>query len=114
MVVSYGYCLMHTGRLEKAQTLENLYDYFCDNADYLFMLGNIYLKVQRNEDALRAFLTAVTCKKHYDEGTNSYRAFHNIGCIYEAYGHYDKARAFYDKAGDYAPSALRKSNLPKP
>jgi len=111
MVVSYGYVMLQTGRLKKAQTLENLYDYFCDNADYLFMLGNIYLKVRRNEDALRAFLTATTCQKHFDEGTNSYRAFHNIGCIYEAYSHFDKAEAFYKKAGNYPPSVERLNNL---
>ncbi|MBE5882584.1 MAG: glycosyltransferase [Lachnospiraceae bacterium] len=114
MVVSYGYVLIYTNRLEKAQSLENLYDYFCNVADYLFMLGNVYLKVRRNEDALKAFLTATTCENHFDEGTNSYRAYHNIGCIYEAYGHLDEARKFFAKAGDYLPSVERLSKLTNP
>lgn len=111
MVISYGYVLMYTNRLDKAQSLENLYDYFSDNADYLFMLGNIYLKVRRNEDALRAFLAATACKKHFDEGTNTYRSFHNIGCIYEAYGHFDEAKKYFQKAGNYEPSVERLNNL---
>lgn len=111
MIISYGYVLLATNRLEKAISLENLYEHFKDIADYLFLLGDIYLKVRRNEAALKVYLIATTCQKHFDEGTNSYRAFHNIGCIYEAYGHYEEAQKFYQKAGNFPPSVERLENL---
>ncbi len=112
MIVSYGYSMLCTDRIEKALSLANVYDAFCDNADFVFMMGNIYLKAMQNEQALYEFLRATTLKKHYDEGTNSYRAYHNIACIYEAYQQYDEARKYYQKAGNYPLSVQRLNNLP--
>lgn len=113
MIVSYGYSLLYTKRIEKALALANVYDAFSGSADYLFLMGNIYLKARLNDKALMEFLKATTVQHHFDEGTNSYRAYHNIGCIYEAYGQYDKARLYYTKAGDYPMSVQRLANLPQ-
>ena len=113
MMNSYGYSMLYTGRIEKALTLANVYDAFSNNADFLFLMGNIYLKARINDRALMEFMRATTVKRHFDEGTNSYRAFHNIGCIYEAYGQYDEARKYYQKAGDFPLSQERLKNLPK-
>lgn len=113
MIISYGYSMLYTGRTEKALCLANVYDSFCSNADFLFLMGNIYLKARLNDKALMEFLRATTLKKHFDEGTNSYRAYHNIGCIYEAYGQYDEARKYYQKAGSYPMSVERLKNLPE-
>lgn len=112
MIISYGYSMLYTGRVEKALTLANVYDYFNDNADFLFLMGNIYLKARMNDKALMEFLRATTLKKHFDEGTNSYRAYHNIGCIYEAYGQYAEARKYFQKAGDFPMSKERLKHLP--
>ncbi len=112
MIVSYGYSMLYTGRIDKALSLANVYDAFCSNADFVFLMGNIYLKARLNEKALLEFLRATTLKKHFDEGTNSYRAYHNIGCIYEAYGQYEEARKYYQKAGDFPMSVERLANLP--
>lgn len=112
MLISYGYSLLYTNRIEKALSLENVYDSFNTIADYLFLMGTIYLRARLNDKALMEFLKATTCAKHFDEGTNSFRAFHNIGCIYEAYGQYDEARKYYQKAGDFELSKERLANLP--
>ena len=112
MMNSYGYSMIYTGRIEKALTLENVYDCFNNNADFLFLMGNIYLKARINDKAMLEFLRATKMKRHFDEGTNSYRAFHNIGCIYEAYGQYEDARKYYQKAGDFPLSVERLKNLP--
>lgn len=113
MIISYGYSMLYTDRIEKALSLANVYDYFCSNADFVFLMGNIYLKARLNDKALMEFLRATTLKKHFDEGTNSYRSYHNIGCIYEAYGRYEEARKYYQKAGDFAMSVERLKNLPE-
>lgn len=113
MIISYGYSMMYTNRIEKALYLENVRDAFADIADFLFMLGNVYLKATINDKALAEFINATKLTKHFDEGTNSFRAYHNIGCIYEAYGHYDEARKYYEKAGDFQMSVERLKNLPQ-
>lgn len=107
MIVSYGYCLLYTNRIEKALSLANVYDSFSDIADYVFLMGNIYLKARLNDKALMEFLKATTLVKHFDEGTNSYRANYNIGCIYEAYGQKDKALLYYKKAGNFPLAVAR-------
>lgn len=112
MIISYGYCMLYTNRIEKALSLENVYDSFCTIADFLFLMGNIYLQARQNDKALMEFLKATSCQRHFDEGTNSYRAYHNIGCIYEAYGQYEEARKFYLKAGNFPMSQERLANLP--
>lgn len=112
MIISYGYSMLYTNRIEKALTLSNIYNVFCDNADFLFLMGNIYLKAHMNDKALAEFSRATTLQKHFDAGTNSYRAFHNIACIFEAYGKYEEARTYYKKAGNFAPSIERLRNLP--
>ena len=113
MMNSYGYSMLYTERIEKALTLENVYDCFNNNADFLYLMGNIYLKARLNEKALLEFLRATKIERHFDEGTNSYRAYHNIGCIYEAYGQYDEARKYYQQAGDFHMSKERLKNLPQ-
>ena len=112
MIISYGYSLLYTNRIEKALSLQNVYESFCTIADFLFLMGNIYLKARQNDKALLEFLKATSCSRHFDEGTNSYRAYHNIGCIYEAYGQYDEARKFYIQAGNFPMSLERLANLP--
>ncbi len=113
MMISYGYSMLYTDRIEKALTLANVYDSFANSADFIFLMGNIYLKARINDRALQEFLRATTVSRHFDEGTNSYRAYHNIGCIYEAYGHYEEARRYYLKAGDFSMSVERLKNLPQ-
>ena len=41
------------------------------------------------------------------DGINSYRAYYNIGVIYECSGHLSEARKYYKKCGEYAPALGR-------
>ncbi len=104
MIISYGYTLLYTNRIEKALSLANVYDSFKSNADFVFLMGNIYLNARLYDKALIEYLRATSLHKHFDEGTNSYKAFHCIGCIYEAHGQTEEAIKYFRKAGDYAPS----------
>ena len=111
MIISYGYALLHTNRIEKALALQNVYDLFNNNADFLFLMGTIYTKARMTDNALMEFLKATTCRKYFQEGTNTFLAFHHIGLIYESYGQYDKAKQYFQKAGNYKPSVERLKNL---
>ena len=84
--------------------LEGVYDDFCQDADYLFVLGLIYMYNARFEDAANSFLLATTIPKCDVVGVNSYLAYYNIGVILECLG--DKANAvnYYKKCKNYSPA----------
>ena len=97
MITSYGDSMMQTGRLEEAEGLVSLQDAFGMYADYRCMMGNILLKLQKNEAALEQFQKALACEEHNLDGSNSYIPAHNIACIYEeALYNYDEAIRYYE------------------
>lgn len=113
MITSYGHSMLETDRAQKALTLEGVYEYFQDYADFVYMMGNVYLTLRQNQKALDQFLHALELTDHLQDGTNSFLSLHNIGCIYEAYEYYDAAKEAYQKAADmgYAHSQERLTNL---
>lgn len=104
IIVTFGYCLIYTKQYQAALMLEAVFDDCMNDADYMFVLGLIYMNNARFEDAINAFLCATTIKECTVEGVNSYSAFYNIGVIYECVGDYDDAIAYYSKCGNYAPA----------
>lgn len=114
MIILYGYSLIHTGRIEKAMALKNVYDLFKKNADFLYLMGKIYFKARLYDEALMEFLRATTTPKHFTQGTNSYLAFYEIACIYEILDQLPEAVAYLKKAGDYAPAVSKLQELSNP
>lgn len=102
MISTFGYCFIYTKQYVNALMLEGVYDDFCDNADYLFVLGLIYMYNARFEDAVNSFLLATSIPKCDVEGVNSYLAYYNIGVILECLN--DKANAinYYKKCDEYS------------
>lgn len=113
MITLYGNSMLETGRYQKAADLESVFDAFKSYADFVCMLGNAFLKMHRNEEALNLYYYAMTLTDYSVEGANSFIPLHNIGCIYEAYQIYDKAIEAYEKAAalGYAYSAERLADL---
>lgn len=107
MVNSYGYTLLELGQAQKALELEGIYDVFGNRADFVFLMGMIYLNNALFDEAVAQFQKATTFTSATVEGANSYRAFHNLGVIYECTGHIDKAISYYKKCGDFAPAKER-------
>lgn len=104
MIVDYGYSLLATNRVEKAMALANVYDLFHKNADYLFLMGKIYQAGRLYDKALMEFLRATTSQQHFNEGTNSFLAYYEIGLIYELQQQPEEAMKYYKKAGPYEPA----------
>lgn len=98
MVVSYGYSLINSGREQEAVKLEGVFDTFSYDADYLFVMGLIYMKNALFEEAIDAFKKATQCPECRVEGTNGYLAFHNIGVIYECTGRANEAKEYYRRS----------------
>lgn len=107
MVISYGNALLRTGQTETALGFEAIYDAFASSADFVYLMGRIYMANEKYPQAVEQFLKATTmetCKFH---GANSFLSFYHIGLIFEKLGDNNNAAVYYRKCGDFPP-ALRK------
>lgn len=111
MVESYGYCLLYLKKFQKALELENVYKEFSNEADFLFLMGLIYMNNGLFDKAVDEFLKAASTSSFSVEGVNSYKAFYNIGVIYECLGDNLSAIKYYSKCGDYKPALARLQEL---
>lgn len=110
MVESYGYTLLDLKRNQDALNLLGVYDEFSSRADFVFLMGLIYMNNGMFEESILEFKKATTIEEFAVDGVNSYKANYNIGVIYECTGHTEKARDAYRKCGEYEP-ALRRLKL---
>jgi len=110
MVESYGYCLLDSKRFTEALQLENIYDVFAVRADFVFLMGLIYMNNGLFAEAVKEFQKSTTMEQFSVDGINSYRAYYNIGVIYECTGHLEEARKYYRMCGGFemAQTRLRK------
>lgn len=107
MVESYGYTLLDLKKNQEALRLSELYDTFAVRADFVFLMGLIYMNNGLFDTAIDQFKKASTMEEFAVDGVNSYKANYNIGVIYECTGHTPEARTYYKKCGGYAPAKER-------
>ncbi len=107
MVESYGYTLLDLKRNQDALNLLGVYDEFAVRADFVFLIGLIYMNNGLLDEAVNEFQKATTMEEFAVDGVNSYKAYYNIGVIYECAGYPDEARAAYSNCGDYPPAKTR-------
>lgn len=104
MVVEYGYELLATGQYQKALTFQNIYDTFAGQADFVYLMGLIYLKNNLFEEALDEFQKATTFDFANEEGANSYLSYYQIGYILKLAGESEMAAKYFRLCGDYPPA----------
>ncbi len=104
MVESYGHCLLNLKKYQEALSFEGIYDAFSSHADFVFLMGLIYMNNGFFEEAVEQFLEATRIPDHSVEGINSYLAYYNAGVVRECMGQKAKARSFYQKCGSYEPA----------
>lgn len=107
MVESYGYCLLSLNRIQDALGLEGIYDTFSKHADFVFLMGLVYMKNGLFNEAIEEFLKAASFEDSSVHGVNGYMAYYNTGVIYECTGHKEEAIKYYKKCGDYPPAQTR-------
>ena len=73
-------------RYKEALGLEGIYDVFSVRADFVFLMGLIYMNNGLLDEAVGQFKKAATMRESVVDGINSYRAYYNIGVIYECSG----------------------------
>ncbi len=111
MVETYGYCLIELAKYDVAMTLQDRYEQFSDRADFIYLMGVIYMKKGIYDKAIEEFQKATTLSSCSRRGVNSYRANYNIASIYESMGKLEDARSYYKKCGDYTPALRRLKEL---
>lgn len=111
MVIAYGYNLLHLERYEEALLFENIYEDFDFSADFVCLMGLIYLRTGQVLKAMQEFLKATTIADARVEGTNSFIPTFNMGCINEVLGNTDAAIALYRKCGSFKPALDRLAEL---
>ncbi|MCL2051001.1 MAG: glycosyltransferase [Lachnospiraceae bacterium] len=111
MVESYGYALLNLKLYAEALNFENIYHEFATRADFLFLMGLIYMNNALFDQAIAEFKKATTMKEFAVAGVNSYSAYYNIGVIYECTGNAKLAREYYQKCGNYAPAMERLASI---
>ena len=107
MIIAYANALLHTGREVDALQLEAIYDAFAGTADFLCMMGRIYLANGQYVKAMMEFVKAIHCPVARENGTNSFLPTYNIGLINEMMGDIPTALTHYRNCGEF-PLALQK------
>ena len=111
LVESYGYCLLYLNQYHKALELEGVYSVFSKRADFVFLMGLIYMNNAMFDRAITEFLKAATITDCAVDGVNGYRAYYNAGVIYECLGNEKEAIKYYGKCKGYEPAEEREKML---
>lgn len=104
MIETYGYALIYENKAEYALLLESVYEEFSYSADFVFMMGFVYMNNEMFEPAVEQFLKAASYPISKVEGVNSYLAYYNAGVIMECLRNKEKAYEYYSKCGSYQPA----------
>lgn len=113
MVIGYGYNLLHLERYDEALLFENIYKDFAFSADFVCLMGLIYLRNGMVVKAMQEFLKATTIEESHVTGANSFIPTYNMGCINEVLGNIETAVTLYKKCGDFKPALDRLAELDK-
>lgn len=115
MIICYGYLLLELEKYEQALSLEAVYDELSGSADYVFLMGLIHMNNAMFDLAKEEFIRCTGMKADRSVGTNSFKAYYNVGVIEECLGNVESAVDYYKKAGDYdkAVEGLNRLNICK-
>ncbi len=113
MVIGYGYALLHLERYDEALQFQNIYDEFSFSADFVCLMGLIYLRNGQVVQAMKEFLKATTFEEAHVAGANTFIPTFNMGCINEVLGDIDTAVTLYRKCGNFKPALDRLAKLRK-
>ena len=111
MVIGYGYALLHLKRYDEALQFQNIYEEFGGTADFVCLMGLIYLRKGMIVQAMAEFLKATTFETARTEGANSFIPIFNMGCINEVLGEREAAVSHYKRCGSFRPALDRLREL---
>ncbi len=102
LVCNYGNILLDKNKAEEVRALLSFYNHYSDNADYLCMIGVMYLHLNQHLKALPEFVRALSAPSR--DSVENHVISYYIGYIYEVFGQKDIARQHYLKCGEFEPA----------
>lgn len=110
LVKNYGEILLTMDLLDEARSVLKFYDSYQDNADYLCLVGKLFIQLNEPLKALPEFIKALTAPKYDSPDCRKEIPSFFIGHIYQCYGQTDIAAQHFRNCGDFPP-ALERLNL---
>ena len=107
LVKNYGEMLLTSDCLDEAKNLLNFYQAYENNADYLCMIGKLYVQLNEPLKALPEFIKALTAPEYDSPDSKSVTPSYFIGHIYQCYGQNDIAIQHFRNCGDFPPALER-------
>lgn len=101
IIESLGYALINEKKYEESMKLLGVYSEFSASADFVFVVGLIYMNNGYSDEAIKEFEKAKKYKDCKIEGVNDYLANYNIGVILECLGNKEQAIKYYKKSKKY-------------
>lgn len=111
LVITYGYSLINSNKFKEALEIINYEKYYQEVTDFMFLKGMILMNNGLFKESVETFLECTKMEDGDIDGINSYKAFYNVGVIYECLGILDEALRYYEKAGDYELAKIRIKNI---
>jgi glycosyltransferase involved in cell wall biosynthesis len=107
LVESLGYTLINEQKYDESLKILGVYDEFDKSADFIFLVGLIYMNNSLFDEAIKEFKKACNFKECKMEGVNDYLAYYNIGVILECLGKKEEALHYYEKCENYKLAKAR-------
>ncbi len=101
LVETYGYALLNSEQYAQALQFENIYQEFGGRPEFKFLMGLIYMNNGEFNQAIKEFDKTAQYDYADTEGITSYKAYYNMGVIYQCLGDIKNAKIYYKKCGDY-------------
>lgn len=107
LVKNYGEILLSMNLLDEAEIILQYYNAYQNNADYLCLVGRLY--ILRNEflKALPELIKALTAPEYDTLEAHKALPSYYIGHIYQYYGQIDIAIQHFQSCGNYPPALER-------
>lgn len=110
LIETYGYSLINCGYFDRALDILK-YEKYYNNSDFLFVKSLILMNNSKFKDAAEGFLKCTEFKECKSIGVNTFKAFYNVGVIFEVLGFRKEALEYYSLCGGYRPANIRLNKL---
>jgi len=110
LIESYGYSLIESGKYNLALNIKDYDKYFGRSADFIFLLGMVYMNNAMFSEAVKCFENCTKYETSKVEGITTFLSYYNIGVIYEVLGYKSNAIEYYKLCGNYE-NALERLNV---
>ena len=104
LVVQYGNELLETQRFKEALSYRNIYESFNRMADFVYLMGRIYLANDMYQEAADEFVKALATEDYRLEGVNSFLPAYEMTKLMILSGQNEMALKFFKICKDYPPA----------